>query len=494
MGNKARLAGGAAAAVILAVVVIAFLPRPTGQDAAPGSAGADAAVVPQADTERSDISEQTTPDPATGPKVDTYLLGPDGIAVVAGQATPGATVTLLLEGQPMGEALADASGSFAMTAEVTASDAPRSLTFSENGAAASGDVVLVRPGTGAAPAGAETTLAMAEAVDGGATKIADAAGGGSTAPTGDEPATAPAATGTAGAEPAPGDTSDATGGNTTTGTASVAPASGDALDGTIANTATETAGIAPATGDAVTTVVTDPASDRASADGTGAASAPATDPTADGEVATATAAGSPTAADTATAADAVVASTDMPRTDAPDTNTPTIVVDATGARVLGPGPQVMDRVALDAITYDAEGAVQLAGRAPEDGTLQVYVDNRPVTTGPVGARGDWRLTLPDIDPGTYTLRIDELGPDGTVASRVETPFRREAPQDVAALRTGDGTATITTQTVQPGNTLWAIARENFGDGFLYVRVFEANADQIRDPDLIYPGQVFVIPD
>ena len=184
----------------------------------------------------------------------------------------------------------------------------------------------------------------------------------------------------------------------------------------------------------------------------------------------------------------------MPRTDAPDTNAPTIVVDATGARVLGPGPQVMDRVALDAITYDAEGAVQLAGRAPEDGTLQVYVDNRPVTTGPVGARGDWRLTLPDIDPGTYTLRIDELGPDGTVASRVETPFRREAPQDVAALRTGDGTATITTQTVQPGNTLWAIARENFGDGFLYVRVFEANADQIRDPDLIYPGQVFVIPD
>ena len=50
-----------------------------------------------------------------------------------------------------------------------------------------------------------------------------------------------------------------------------------------------------------------------------------------------------------------------------------------------------------------------------------------------------------------------------------------------------------TQTVQPGNTLWAIAQDNLGDGLLYVSLFEANADQIRDPDLIYPGQVFVIP-
>lgn len=51
-----------------------------------------------------------------------------------------------------------------------------------------------------------------------------------------------------------------------------------------------------------------------------------------------------------------------------------------------------------------------------------------------------------------------------------------------------------TVTVQPGFTLWRIARENFGDGVLYVKVFEANKGQIRNPDLIYPGQVFTIPD
>ena len=48
--------------------------------------------------------------------------------------------------------------------------------------------------------------------------------------------------------------------------------------------------------------------------------------------------------------------------------------------------------------------------------------------------------------------------------------------------------------VEKGDTLWAIAQERYGSGFLYVRVFEANQDAIRDPDLIYPGQVFMIPE
>jgi nucleoid-associated protein YgaU len=51
-----------------------------------------------------------------------------------------------------------------------------------------------------------------------------------------------------------------------------------------------------------------------------------------------------------------------------------------------------------------------------------------------------------------------------------------------------------TVTVQPGFTLWQIASERLGAGPRYVQVFEANKDQIRDPDLIYPGQVFTIPE
>ncbi|MCC6517211.1 MAG: LysM peptidoglycan-binding domain-containing protein, partial [Tabrizicola sp.] len=43
-------------------------------------------------------------------------------------------------------------------------------------------------------------------------------------------------------------------------------------------------------------------------------------------------------------------------------------------------------------------------------------------------------------------------------------------------------------------TLWGIAQERYGDGVLYVQVFEANKDKIKNPDLIYPGQVFSVPE
>jgi nucleoid-associated protein YgaU len=47
--------------------------------------------------------------------------------------------------------------------------------------------------------------------------------------------------------------------------------------------------------------------------------------------------------------------------------------------------------------------------------------------------------------------------------------------------------------VQPGNSLWRIARRVLGEGMQYVHIYEANQAQIRDPDLIYPGQVFEVP-
>jgi nucleoid-associated protein YgaU len=153
-------------------------------------------------------------------------------------------------------------------------------------------------------------------------------------------------------------------------------------------------------------------------------------------------------------------------------------------------------VALDTITYDPEGNVQVSGRArSEDGAVQVYINNEPLAEAPI-TEGDWRLDLPDIDTGVYTLRVDEVDTAGTVVSRIETPFKREEPADVAAVlaeETAREGFEVAVRTVQPGSTLWAIAEETLGDGILYVKVFEANRDLIRDPDLIYPGQIFRIP-
>lgn len=156
-------------------------------------------------------------------------------------------------------------------------------------------------------------------------------------------------------------------------------------------------------------------------------------------------------------------------------------------------PSAMSRVALDTIGYDARGEVQLAGRAQSEASeVRIYLDNKAVVSIPVGGDGRWQGDLPNIDEGVYTLRVDELRADGSVSSRVETPFQRESAS-VLANAQRDANGNIVAITVQKGNTLWAIARERYGEGTLYVKVFEANKSAIRDPDLIYPGQIFDLP-
>ena len=219
-----------------------------------------------------------------------------------------------------------------------------------------------------------------------------------------------------------------------------------------------------------------------------------------------------------------------------------LLVTEEGARVLQSAsdlPQeLVANVTIDTITYTPEGAVQLAGRGTPERVVRLYLDNAALAEVAISTAGDWAVTLPEVAPGLYTLRADQVDAAGAVTSRFETPFKREtvealaaasdagsgsavetaeaAPEtgaepaaDAASASQADPAATETvaeasgtepaappapvTVTVQPGFTLWQIATEQLGAGVRYVQVFEANRDQIRDPDLIYPGQVFAIP-
>jgi LysM repeat protein len=58
----------------------------------------------------------------------------------------------------------------------------------------------------------------------------------------------------------------------------------------------------------------------------------------------------------------------------------------------------------------------------------------------------------------------------------------------AAVAAGSGT-----YTVKPGDTLSKIAKQHLGDANAYMRIFEANRDQLSNPDLIKPGQVLKLP-
>ncbi len=183
-------------------------------------------------------------------------------------------------------------------------------------------------------------------------------------------------------------------------------------------------------------------------------------------------------------------------------------------------------VSLDAVDYDSQGNIMFSGRGTAGSTVRLYVDNVSVGETKSGADGRWSFAVSaKTTPGDHTLRADEIDAAGAVASRVELPFFREEAAKVAAAELAAPAVTAPdaqpeapavetpvaeTQVtavavldprakqgrivIQPGNNLWRISRVIYGSGVNYTVIYEANKDFIRDPDLIYPGQIFKTPD
>ena len=137
---------------------------------------------------------------------------------------------------------------------------------------------------------------------------------------------------------------------------------------------------------------------------------------------------------------------------------------------------------LDTINYTETGSVVLGGQLTDGQDLRVYIDNEPAKLAKA-QDGQWSVELVDIDEGLYTLRVDALEADGSVAERVESPFKRVYPEVLGP-----------DVTIQPGYTLWKLAEIKYGSGDRYIQIVNANRDIIKDPDLIYPGQLFDLPD
>ena len=150
------------------------------------------------------------------------------------------------------------------------------------------------------------------------------------------------------------------------------------------------------------------------------------------------------------------------------------------------GTRDTTQVSIDAVDYDEAGNVTISGNAGTKVPLTVYIDNRHAASGAADPRGRWRVVPAGaLAPGIHTLRVDQLGDGGKVTGRAETRFIRAKSATAVP-----GNAVVH---VEPGNSLWRIARRVYGRGYQYSVIYDANREQIRDPDLIYPGQVFFVP-
>ena len=151
-----------------------------------------------------------------------------------------------------------------------------------------------------------------------------------------------------------------------------------------------------------------------------------------------------------------------------------------------PGPEASIPVSIDTVDYDGSGKLNIAGGAPSKSIINLYLNDKFLGRSISSKRGLWYQTPKDkVKHGKHTLRADHVDINGQVKSRIEVIFSRSIP--LTGIRPG---ASIV---VESGRSLWRIARKTYGAGLRYTTIYEANKDQIKNPDMIFPGQVFSLP-
>lgn len=151
-----------------------------------------------------------------------------------------------------------------------------------------------------------------------------------------------------------------------------------------------------------------------------------------------------------------------------------------------PVAEIGDSLIIDTLDYGDEGETIITGRSVPRAQVALYLDNEFLGAAKALDDGFWSYARPESPTkGPHVLRIDQLLEEGNVQLRIEQPFEAGLPIDTDLL---EGKVIV-----RVGNNLWHIARRIRGSGIRYTVIFQESADQIRDPDLIYPGQLSDLP-
>jgi nucleoid-associated protein YgaU len=178
---------------------------------------------------------------------------------------------------------------------------------------------------------------------------------------------------------------------------------------------------------------------------------------------------------------------------------------------------------FDVARIDPDGVAVVAGQSTPGSKVELLRNGEPIDTAVADSSGQFVMTPSKLPRGEYELTLRAKAPDGTVtqSSRgvavalndIASPPQLAAAPRVAAVhqpaeirtRSANAAASATTtdaptgsvaipnRIVSRGDSLWAISRRAYGDGARYDLIFSANRDKIHNPDLIYPGQTFVLP-
>jgi nucleoid-associated protein YgaU len=187
---------------------------------------------------------------------------------------------------------------------------------------------------------------------------------------------------------------------------------------------------------------------------------------------------------------------------------------ALGMRTLATPASVKgSRVAIQSVEADAAGGLVAKGSAEPNAIVRLYLNQADLAEAKTQSDGRWSLTIKQgMSPGGYVMRADEIGHgDASVVATADTPFdypeeaatptspaapiaaSTSAEQSSAASPADPVVGSIQTKRVVTGHTLWALSQSYYGDPTRYPAIVEANRAQIHNPNVIFPGQVFVVP-
>ncbi|WP_422064984.1 LysM peptidoglycan-binding domain-containing protein [Shimia sp.] len=150
-----------------------------------------------------------------------------------------------------------------------------------------------------------------------------------------------------------------------------------------------------------------------------------------------------------------------------------------------PASEVKDTVVAAEVAPTDPAPVEITAEPVAEATEEPSSESVAQTAdAPKAAEGDVAVSAPKAPAVEAARTAGDGAATAPVIAAVTQPDTTPA----------EAPAAVRIVTVQPGSSLWAIARDRYGEGQFYLRVFEANQDKIRDPDLIYPGQVFTVPE
>ena len=121
----------------------------------------------------------------------------------------------------------------------------------------------------------------------------------------------------------------------------------------------------------------------------------------------------------------------------------------------------------------------------DDINTLVLIEELSVTER-AGEEGDKYVSFQLLEYREFGKKAVVVVPPGPTGTTTAVAKKEEPVPEVNPKSNG-------THVVQPGDTLWAIAKKYYGNGNQYTKIFNANKDKIKNPNLIYPGQQLVIP-